>query len=219
MHNPYRHIIQNQTLWLHPERCIYWEEAKTLLLADLHLGKSGHFRKAGIGIPQSAFKEDMQRLTSLLQHYQPQQLIVVGDLFHSHNNKEHDFFVRWRQAFAQLTITLVPGNHDILEMVFYTTAGLQVSPIVLEQSPFCFVHDVATTPPPANQYAFSGHIHPGVRISGGGRQHVRLPCFYFGKTYAVLPAFGNFTGLHIVTPKKGETAFAIAGKTIVPVGV
>ncbi|MHB1176840.1 MAG: hypothetical protein ACYCZO_00750 [Daejeonella sp.] len=42
----------DQTLLLLPEKAILGQEEKTLIIADIHLGKVGHFRKAGIGIPK-----------------------------------------------------------------------------------------------------------------------------------------------------------------------
>jgi metallophosphoesterase superfamily enzyme len=60
---PHRFYLKQQTLWLSPERCLFWEEDKSLIISDIHLGKSGHFRKAGIGIPQAVFKEDCNSST------------------------------------------------------------------------------------------------------------------------------------------------------------
>src|SRR5215211_4264070 len=99
-----KHTIKDQALWLSPDRCIYWEEQSSLIVSDLHFGKTGHFRKSGIAVPQSVYKEDMQRLMDQLQFYKPHQLIVVGDLFHSAMNKELDFFKKWRNDFNQLHI-------------------------------------------------------------------------------------------------------------------
>jgi uncharacterized protein len=217
---PLKFTLQQQTLWLSPERCIYWEEKQLLLLADLHLGKSGHFRKAGIGVPQDMFKEDMQRLTALVQFFKPAGLVVVGDFFHSHDNLEHAFFEKWRKDFTSLHIQLVKGNHDILHSQFYAGAGITVHEPSLHLAPFLFTHDMAdmaTAPPSPNMYTFSGHIHPGVMLHGGGKQSLRLPCFYFGQQYAVLPAFGKFTGTYVITPQKGDKVFAIAGKGLVEV--
>ena len=81
-------LLHKQTLWLSPERCIYWEEQKALIVSDLHFGKTGHFRKSGIPVPQNIYKEDLQRLVSQIQHFNASHLIVVGDLFHSVANKE-----------------------------------------------------------------------------------------------------------------------------------
>jgi metallophosphoesterase superfamily enzyme len=58
-------------------------------------------------------------------------------------------------------------------------------------------------------YYFSGHIHPGIRIRGMGRQHLQFPCFYFGGGYAVLPAFGRWTGTVSIDPAPEDNVFAI----------
>ena len=120
------HVILNNTFLLSADRCIFWEDEKTLILSDLHLGKSGHFRKSGIAIPQAVFKEDMQRLVTLLQIYKPRQLVIIGDMFHSHSNKEHDFFLKWRQDFSSLPIHLIKGNHDILKTAWYQLADITI---------------------------------------------------------------------------------------------
>ncbi len=210
MQAPHKFILRNQTLWLSGEKCIYWEEKKILILSDLHLGKTGHFRKEGIGVPQNLFREDMQRLGALLQFFNPQQLLVVGDLFHSHANREHDYFEKWRKDFSAVEIILVMGNHDILLDEFYTRTNISIAGLQYTIDDFLFTHDAADAVEPGDRYIFSGHIHPGVRITGAGRQSLRLPCFCFGSNKAVLPAFGKFTGIHIIEPGKKDKVFAIA---------
>ena len=83
---PYR--ILEQQLWLSADRTIFWEEEKTLITSDCHFGKTGHFRKSGLAVPQAVYKEDLQRLVSQIQYFQPSQIIIVGDFFHSKMNKE-----------------------------------------------------------------------------------------------------------------------------------
>ena len=60
MRPPLKHILLDQTLWLSAERAVFWEEEQSLILADLHFGKTGHFRKSGIGVPQTIYREDLQ---------------------------------------------------------------------------------------------------------------------------------------------------------------
>lgn len=197
---------------LSADRCMYWEEEKTLILSDLHFGKTGHFRKAGIAVPQTVFKEDIQRFVTLLQHFKPANVIVIGDMFHSHNNKEHALFVKWRRDFSQLPIQLVRGNHDILDQEWYCGAGIDTVPQRLDMGTFSFVHDIgdiSTATETGEQYFFSGHIHPGYSIRGMANQALRFPCFYFTKQFAVLPAFGKFTGTHPIKPKRGESVYAV----------
>ena len=66
MFNPIPHIINGNTFWISPERCIYWEEQNALILADIHLGKAGHFRNAGVAVPQRSGVADLQRLIAQL---------------------------------------------------------------------------------------------------------------------------------------------------------
>ena len=201
---------------------VYWEEQSALIVSDLHFGKTGHFRKEGIAIPQSVYKEDLQRLVSQLQYFQPRHLIVVGDMFHSAANKELDWFKKWRDDFAELDIQLIVGNHDILKLQWYKEAAIAVNYETLTINNFSFTHDVTTitnSPPmhrkPTPDYIFSGHIHPGVRISGAGKQSLHFPCFYFTPGFCVLPAFSRFTGLAMIKPKKEDNVFAIVNQTII----
>ena len=204
------HLILENNFILHASRCIFWEQEKILILSDLHFGKTGHFRKEGIAVPQALYKEDLQRLIAQIQFFKPHQLIIIGDMFHSHLNKELDFFKKWRDDFLQLSMILVRGNHDILTDSWYNAASIQVVEKSLSIGSFSFTHDMAEAENNlSNQYFFSGHIHPGVSVKGLGKQSLRLPCFYFAKQYAVLPAFSKFTGLHAIKSKRGDTVFAV----------
>jgi DNA ligase-associated metallophosphoesterase len=210
-------LLQHQ-FWLSPDRCVFWEEEKALIVSDLHFGKSGHFRKHGIPVPQTVYKNDLQRLVSQLQYFQPKQLIVVGDLFHSHQNKELELFKRWRHDLADLPIRLVRGNHDILHEQWYQEAAIEVIEDSLSiNNHFHFIHDLL--PEQMNNtgtdYYFSGHLHPGISISGKGRQSLSFPCFYFTRSFCVLPAFGQFTGLAMIRPAADENVFAIVNKQII----
>ena len=196
-------------------KTLFWENEKIMILSDLHLGKTGHFRKSGIGIPQTVMLEDMQRLFAEIQHFNPTTIIIIGDLFHSTGNKEHEFFLKWRHDFPQLEIILIKGNHDILHENWYQAAGIKIVPRYLCKEPFIFLHDLEDLPEACELFAFAGHVHPAIQMRGVGKQSLRLPCFYFGKQYAILPAFGNFTGTYTIEPQQGDAVFAIAEKSII----
>jgi DNA ligase-associated metallophosphoesterase len=203
-------ILHQQTLWLSAERCIFWEEQNALIVSDLHFGKTGHFRKSGIPVPQNIYKEDLQRLVNQIQHFNVAQLIVVGDLFHSVANKELELFLKWRNDFASLQIQLIKGNHDILKKEWYEEANITVTKDHLTIGNFCFVHDIKEAcEADGIDYYFSGHIHPCIALRGLGRQALKFPCFYFNKTYAILPAFGKFTGSALVEKKSSDQIFII----------
>ncbi|HKP31293.1 MAG TPA: hypothetical protein VJT83_01130, partial [Chitinophagaceae bacterium] len=63
---------------------------------------------------------------------------------------------------------------------------------------------------------FTGHIHPGISISGLGRQSLKFPCYYFADQYAVMPAFSRFTGLAMIKPKEDDSVFAIVEDKVIP---
>lgn len=167
-------------------------------------------------MPQSVFREDIQRLITQLQYFKPDRLIVVGDMFHSVENKELDLFIRWRNDFAQLPMLLVKGNHDILDRKWYERAGIDVEEEALQIKAFCFRHDAGDCSQNGKDlYTFSGHIHPGITINGLGKQSLRFPCFYFTETYCILPAFSRFTGTVAVLPGENDATFAIVNRSLI----
>jgi uncharacterized protein len=214
MQAPIAHHIAGQKLWLSPQRAIFWEEQQALILSDLHFGKTGHFRKSGIPVPQKVYKEDLQRLLDLLHHFKPKELIVVGDFFHSHINAEMEWFRKWREDFAFLRITLVRGNHDILKDKWYRDTDIHVVEDRYLKPPFAFSHEPCT--PDEEHFLFCGHIHPGIILEGAGRQSLRLPCFFFTAQMCILPAFSKFTGIAVVAPAGKDQVFALVENKIIP---
>lgn len=183
----------------------------------MHFGKSGHFRKEGIGIPQNIYKDDLQRLFAQIQFFKPSSVIITGDMFHSEVNKEINFFLKWRNDISHVRFILVKGNHDILKNDFYSKSDIQVFEKKLSIGNFCFTHDITESCEEDRKsfYTFSGHIHPGIRVNGPGRQSLKLPCYYFGKDYSVLPAFSLFTGLAKILPSASDHVFALVEDTVV----
>lgn len=182
-----------------------------MILSDLHFGKSGHFRKSGIGIPQNIFKEDLQKLFAQIAFFKPKMLLIAGDMFHSSANKEMDFFIKWRNDFPNMEFKLIRGNHDILTNKFYKDMNIDVVENKLLIKDFCFTHDIDSScnNEKNKHFTFSGHIHPGIKMNGSGNQSLMLPCFYFSKKYAILPAFSAFTGLAKIKPSASDNVFVL----------
>lgn len=217
MQAPVKHIVSEQTLWLSGQRVIFWEEEQSLIVSDCHFGKTGHFRKSGIAVPQQLFRKDMQRLLHQVQHFNAKRLIITGDFFHSKENSELGFFKKWRNDIGHVEMTLVKGNHDILKDNHYADLDITVHEPALAQGPFFFCHDpndscIGTHP---SLYTFTGHIHPGISIRGAGRQSLHFPCFYFTDSLCILPAFSEFTGLVSMRRSKNDKVFAIVEQKVV----
>ena len=206
--------IRNQQLALLPQKALFWIEKKYLILSDLHLGKTGHFRKSGIAAPGKANLKNIERLSSLVNDIQPKKILFLGDLFHSSANREWFQFEEWRKTFPELSILLVTGNHDQLHSSFYQSADIEVIDR-LELENFLFVHDASDLQKSSDTTIISGHIHPGVKLKGKGKQKLRLPCYSISDHQIILPAFGEFTGLHIIQPDENRKIFLIVENSVI----
>src|SRR4051812_42331128 len=94
--------IRNLHFRLLPQKAIYWEEEKTLLVSDLHLGKIMHFRKEGIAIPAIALENNFKRLDEIVLTNNVLRIIFLGDLFHNSLNTEWQTFRRWRNKYQSM---------------------------------------------------------------------------------------------------------------------
>ncbi len=203
-----------QTLHLHPFKALYWQERRTLLIADVHLGKSTHFRKHGIAVPVEVADATLDKLIAVLLDFKPERVLFLGDLFHSSYNSEWEDLAQLIAQFQSVSFELVPGNHDILESELYRDTGLYVHALEVKEGPWLFTHHPQGKVE-SDGYNLAGHIHPSVRLSGGAKQTLRLPCFYFGKSQGLLPAFGSFTGTAQIPVKKGDQVFVIAENQVI----
>ena len=147
-----------------------------LIIADLHLGKTMHFRKAGLPIPPSARFADQSALLDLIHSEQPKRLVILGDLFHSALNSEMEEFGMITSQFPKIEFLLVIGNHDILSGSNYRSLDLQIFE-TLSIVPFFLTHEPAAELE-TDQINIHGHIHPGALLRGKGRQSLMVPCFH-----------------------------------------
>ncbi|WP_017730823.1 ligase-associated DNA damage response endonuclease PdeM [Nafulsella turpanensis] len=203
--------FMGQQLQLFPDKAIFWKEQKSLLLSDVHLGKAAHFRKAGIAVPGTIHRHDLERISNLIHQTGAERVLFLGDLFHSELNKEWWFFEEWLHTHQEVQFVLIKGNHDILPPAIYQQSRLKIAEEELILSPFILTHEpLNSKKSKKGLYNICGHIHPAIKLRGGAFQQLRLPCFYFGLHYALLPAFGKFTGFYQIKPKKEDIIFAIA---------
>ncbi len=211
-----RVVVGNLSLELLPQKAISLPSEKTLLIADLHLGKVNHYRKAGYPVPTKANDENTAVLIDLLNHHKPEKMIFLGDLFHSHYNEEWEVLGQVIRHFTSTSFELVMGNHDIMSTLQYERHNVKIHHEELRIADLLLTHAPLEDPPPG-VYNLAGHIHPGARLYGKGRQALLLPCFHFGKLQGLLPAFGSFTGLYPVRVVKGDQVFVIAEHEVIEI--
>lgn len=193
-------------------RCAFWKKEQTLILSDMHLGKSAHFRKNGISIPSAVLDDDLLRLAMAIEYFNAHNVIIVGDMFHYDYNTDIEKFYLWQQKFNHIKWILIEGNHDRLTEKIYKSLNIEVVKNCYEKRTFIFSHK----PCKHLGYVVSGHIHPGVVINGKANQRIKLPCFVQTNEQLILPAFSAFTGLdlHTIYSRKEATFFAFTSQMI-----
>ncbi|MGO4912603.1 ligase-associated DNA damage response endonuclease PdeM [Leeuwenhoekiella sp. W20_SRS_FM14] len=204
--------ILDNTFVLHPAGGIYWVEQETLLIADVHLGKVSHFRKHGSAVPYKAVAENFIQLSRIADSFKPKGICFLGDLFHSSLNTEWNLFEDW-VASREENIILVAGNHDIIAPLKYEKLGVPIYSEI-KTGTFLLTHHPEET---EGFFNFCGHIHPGIRLGGIGRQVLKLSCFFKTENQLILPAFGTFTGNYYLEPKPGDAVFAVTKKEVIQV--
>jgi DNA ligase-associated metallophosphoesterase len=206
-------------LQLLAERAAYLPEAATLLVADAHIGKAQAFRRLGVPVPSGTTADGLARLTRLLLATGAQRVVFLGDLLHAASGRSAAVLAAvaaWREQHAGIELFLVRGNHDRhagdpppawrVQCVDEPWRLPGLPALALAHHP----------DPAAEAYTLAGHVHPAVVLGGRAHQRLRLPCFHFGPRLGLLPAFGGFTGSHVVQPASGDRVFVIAGDEVRP---
>jgi DNA ligase-associated metallophosphoesterase len=202
--------IENCHFELHTSGATFWKDQNILLISDVHLGKISHFRKFGSAVPQKAIAKNFSELTKLVEHFSPAKIAFLGDLFHSSLNAEWDLFEEWVNSVTS-EIILITGNHDIISPLKYEELNIKIQPMLKIGNFRLTHHPEATTA----DFNICGHIHPGFKLTGKGRQQLKLRCFYKSQNQLILPAFGEFTGNHYLKPKEEDQIFAITENEVI----
>ncbi len=206
--------VGGQPLTLLPQKAAFLPDTHTLLVADAHIGKAVSFRKMGVPVPRGTTTETLSVLADLVARLSVRRIVFLGDFLHSarsHAASTLGAVARWRQAHPELALTLVRGNHDDRAGDPPAALGLECvdEPLMLGALALC--HHPRPVP---GAYVLAGHLHPCMHLGGRARDHLRLPCFWFGPQVGVLPAFGAFTGMHGIRAQAGDRVFVVGDGSV-----
>ncbi len=194
-------------------RALHWPARARLVIADLHLGKSHVFRRAGIAVPRGATLDDLRRLSDLVAATAARELLVVGDVLHGPATQAawRDAWIEWRQAHAALDVAVLAGNHD--RALDGAALGVRQLGESWGDGPFLFRH--LPHPDAQGRHVIAGHVHPKTRVPGVPRS---WPAFWLRPEMTVLPAFSDFTGGHAVRAGQGALLVACVEGEAMPLG-
>ncbi len=206
------------TLRLLAQRAVYLPAHGMLLVADAHIGKAQSFRRLGVPVPDGTTAETLARLSDAVAACGARHVVFLGDLLHAARGRGAATLravAQWRAAHARLELTLLRGNHDSHAGDPPADWGVHCidGPLLLNPQPggLALAHHPDPLP---GSYVLAGHIHPAAIVAGRARDSLRLPCFHFGLQVGVLPAFGAFTGMHVMRRDEADRVFVVAGDSV-----
>ncbi len=204
-------VFGGERLCLLPQRAAWLPERRLLLVADLHLGKAHSFRRLGVPVPGGTTGETLARLDAALAASGAEHIVFLGDLLHAARGVSAEVvaaFLRWREARPALQLTLVRGNHDLAAGDPPPAWRVALADEPLRAAPGLWLaHHPGEH---AGGCTLAGHVHPAAVLGGRAHDRLRLPCFHFGARVGVLPAFGAFTGSHVMRREPGDRVFVVA---------
>jgi uncharacterized protein len=196
---------------------LFWPSQKTLLVADLHLGKEATFCREGIAVPRGASERTLQRISQMLRETEANCLQILGDLFHARSSLAKDvraLFATFLESHRKVTTTLVLGNHDRAVGVLPSDWPLKI----LESGSLQGISLSHFPSAPADEclLTIAGHLHPAVRLRGPAASEGKLACFHFdaARRCLTLPAVGDFTGTVQIHPTAGDRVWITVGDEV-----
>ncbi len=172
-----------------PSGALFWPEQKTLIVADLYLEKKSVKVEKGRLLPPYDRRSTLRRLAAVMDRYDPDRVIVLGDSLHDEAAAERmpradrDKLSILRQGREWYWIT---GKYD--SDLPDWLGGIVCPALTIEG--IKFRHDPSSGP---KTHEIAGHLHPVARLIRRGAT-VRRKCFISNGERLVIPAFGVYAG-------------------------
>lgn len=183
-------MVNSVRLTPDPSGALWWPEARTMIVADLHLEKGSAFARRGVLLPPYDSRATLDKLDALVRRYAPRRLIALGDSFHDPDAADRlsaDDLGRFKRISEKAQILWIAGNHDPVP----PTAMLGGEVVEeLTEGGLVFRHQAASVRVAGE---VSGHYHPKASVTVRGRRLTRR-CFVTDGARLVLPAFGAYAG-------------------------
>jgi DNA ligase-associated metallophosphoesterase len=211
MQRPLAIELAGEDLLLDPAPGLIWPAERTGFIADTHFGKGAVMRRGGVAVPSGSSRDDLARLSALIERHALTRLVVLGDFFHAPPMAGEPFvdaFMAWRRAHDQLALTVIRGNHDrpagdaLASVIDWQPEGSRQGPFELRHEPVTF-----------DLHVLAGHQHPVTTLRGNDGDRARVGVFRCLPGLTILPAFGGLTGGHesVTAPDEHRVVVTPAG--------
>ena len=183
-------MFNNEIFFLDILGVIYWPRLMTIILSDLHLGKSMFWARHGKFLPPYDNLETLSKLKKVLRKFQISKIIFLGDVFHDdsgYESLEPETIQILNEILCNYEIIFIAGNHDL---------NISIPKIKIlknyTKDSIIFSHYPSTNVSEKKAQIF-GHFHPKISVKISGRV-ISKKCFVIDKKKILLPSFGNYTG-------------------------
>lgn len=192
------------------EGALWAPAARTLVLADLHVGFEAFHQARGQGVPEVEARHLRALLARLVARHAPDRVVVAGDVKHGFRRTLGGERRALRGVLAALDgpeVVLVEGNHD--EGLAAATDRDVVPTFAFEAggSRIVIAHGHAPVPRPTGSWLVVGHEHPRVRLAPG--LDARAFLVDAASRHVVLPAASPWAAG--VVPGRRYAGAALAG--------
>lgn len=180
---------------LSADYAVYIENEGILAIADLHLGSEASLQVEHVAIPRFQLGVMLPRLESLIETYEPEKVIINGDLKHEFSRNigqewdEVEELVRYLTDRTELVI--VRGNHDNYLKTILARSGVEMADSFrTHDGRIEFLHG-HKSPGPWDGFRIYAHEHPSIKLRDDIGALISLPCFLYdsANNYLLMPAF------------------------------
>jgi uncharacterized protein len=193
---------------------LYHEKEHWLAIADLHYGYELNRRLEGGLTPLWGMAKVEERLLTLLQHYLPKRLIMVGDIMDGRGSVAETLsFIESLRKDRE--VVCIIGNHD--SPLLRSSAQFTESH---SEADFFFHHghqmEYWQSQPGSPRIHVTGHLHPAHVFRDGAGLKLKLPAFVQRPAQDglpeqwILPAFSPWAGGVSLDDGKSSSVWACA---------
>lgn len=157
-----------------------------LAVADLHFGYELSQRAAGALVPLWGMATIFERLNELVAEYNPERLIILGDLVHD-KTAAREAAKLLRDFARRCEVVVVAGNHDR-----HLRGHIEMRE-AFQTERFHFHHGHCAAED-TGRIQVIGHFHPATVISDGAGLRLKCPVFVQESSCWIMPAFSPWAG-------------------------
>lgn len=206
-------IFENETesVFLDSRLALFDEKLNWLAISDLHYGYEVRRRAEGGLWPTWGRETIESRIEDLLDTYQPEWLILNGDIVDGAKSGCHEVVDWLKELQARCGhLVLIEGNHDrgsLLEKMSFVK--------YFQIGNFVFHHGhLPLEPIRTDQVEVIGHLHPSFRFRDGAGLSMKLPALVQEEKRWIMPAFSPWAGGTTCPSEEGAKIWACSPKRI-----